>query len=117
MGATEEQMELVENSSMDHVSYILVLYSLAFIVFLFTNILIHIYDRHTDAPNGSTGSSSNSRIRLSRDRRVEEAHIGDAEEFELDGLSSDDEDDRLLKSGNGETSPSTVGGKIGRGHV
>jgi hypothetical protein len=109
MGATEEQMELVENSSMDHVSYTLVLFSLAFIVFLFANMLIHIYDQHTHASNDAAGSSSNGGIRLSRDRRVEEANIRAAEEFELDGLSSDDEDERLLKPGNGELSPSTVG--------
>ena len=107
MGATEEQMELVEASNMDHVSYILILYSLAFIVFLFANMLIHIYDRHSDS-DGSA-SSSNSRVRPSRDRQAEEANLRAAEEFELDGLSSDDEDDRLLKPINGETSPSTVG--------
>ncbi|KAK5995942.1 Protein YTP1 [Cladobotryum mycophilum] len=45
MGATEEQMHLVDSSAMDVISYILILYSLAFLVFLFTNMLIHLYDR------------------------------------------------------------------------
>ena len=46
MGATSEQMTFIDESSMDHVSYILVLLSVACIVFLFVNVLLHIYDRH-----------------------------------------------------------------------
>ncbi|EAS30495.3 uncharacterized protein CIMG_05974 [Coccidioides immitis RS] len=46
MGATEEQMELLSNAGIDHVSYILVLYSVACIMFLFINILLHIYGVH-----------------------------------------------------------------------
>ncbi|CAI4212886.1 unnamed protein product [Parascedosporium putredinis] len=73
MGATEEQMALVESSNMDHVAYILILFSMAALVFLFANICIYLWDR--------------------------DQHIDDAQEFELDGLVSDEEDDsaQLLK--------------------
>lgn len=36
MGATEEQMQLLSNAGVTHVSYILILYSVAFILFLCT---------------------------------------------------------------------------------
>jgi hypothetical protein len=100
MGATEEQMDLLAGSSMDAISYILILFSLAFLVFLFTNILIHLYGR-------ATGPAEK---RLTNAQSVEERQLRAAEEFELDGLMSDEEDDsaRLLKS-NGADSPSTVG--------
>jgi hypothetical protein len=34
MGATEEQMALLSNANVTHVSYILILYSVAFLLFL-----------------------------------------------------------------------------------
>lgn len=34
MGATEEQMQLLEDAGITHVSYILILFSIAFILFL-----------------------------------------------------------------------------------
>jgi hypothetical protein len=34
MGATEEQMQLMDRRSIDHVSYILILYSITFLMFL-----------------------------------------------------------------------------------
>ncbi|WEW56631.1 hypothetical protein PRK78_002079 [Emydomyces testavorans] len=64
MGATEEQMQLLSNAGIDHVSYILVLYSVACLMFLcqkpqpltkllvvlthsaVINILLHIYGIH-----------------------------------------------------------------------
>ena len=85
MGATNEQMELLASSTMDHVSYIPILYSLAFLMFLFASMLIHIYDR---------GSEPDDVVPDAR----EEAQLRDAEEFELDGLVSDDEDDGRRRS-------------------
>lgn len=87
MGATEEQMVLVANSPMDHVSYILILYSFAFLVFLFVHMLIALYERTlpTDgkvALNGSAPANGH-----------EARQLRDAEEFELEGLMSDDEDE------------------------
>ena len=34
MGATEEQMKLLDEAHVDHVSYLLILYSVAFLMFL-----------------------------------------------------------------------------------
>ena len=43
MGATEEQMSLLAGAGVTHVSYILILYSFAFILYLFVNVLLHLY--------------------------------------------------------------------------
>lgn len=99
MGATEEQMVLIADSTMDAVSYVLVLFSLAFLAFLFVNILVYIYDRNAAesaaaVPGGGGGGGR------------EDQWVRDAEEFELDGLVSDGEDngEALLKD---ERGPST----------
>lgn len=34
MGATEEQMQLLHDAGIDHVSYVLILYSVAFLLYL-----------------------------------------------------------------------------------
>lgn len=86
MGATEEQMALVHDSDMDAVSYILILFSLAFLVFLFINMLIHLYDRLAPGEGKAAGAYRGGR----------EGRLRDAEEFELDGLVSDDEDRLML---------------------
>ncbi|KAI1206334.1 uncharacterized protein F4807DRAFT_453515 [Annulohypoxylon truncatum] len=107
MGATEEQMALVASSGMDHVAYILILYSLAFIIFLFTNVLLGIYDRNSaptlaakDAANGRLGPRVNGNI-----------PVRDAQEFELEGLMSEDEEEgpKLHSDDSSLESPSTVG--------
>jgi hypothetical protein len=113
MGATEEQMALVANSSMDHVAYILILYSLAFLLFLFTHMLIHVYDRSADPP-APPKDLANGHIRANG-HAATERQLRDAEEFELEGLMSDDEDEGRRMLGNdrddeqGLGSPSTVG--------
>ena len=84
MGATEEQMLLVDQSSMDHVAYLLILFSVAFIVFLFAHMLIHLYDRNANPQVKSKDFDSHA---------AENGRVRDAEEFELDGLMSDDEAD------------------------
>lgn len=107
MGATDEQMELIDKSAMDHVAYILIIFSLAFLMFLFTHILIHIYDTKANpSPNiknyATTHANENGRAR-------------EAEEFELEGLTSDDEGEEsramLRRSEDGPSldSHSTVG--------
>lgn len=126
MGATEEQMQLVADSGIDHVAYVLILYSLAFLLFLFTNVLVHLYDRSVNGagtPKGMNGL--NGHVTSGSHRRgvssVDERRLRDVEEFELDGLMSDDEDEeqaqrrKLLKEREAEaeteglSSPSTVG--------
>ncbi|EQL33242.1 hypothetical protein BDFG_04685 [Blastomyces dermatitidis ATCC 26199] len=117
MGATEEQMELISNAGISHVAYVLVLYSIAFILFLFVNVLIHVYAVHawpeTAKYNGSRPSSRSRRLRghpptstphgngrmgpnghIRRQSQIQ--HIHDAEEFELEGLiggADKDQDD------------------------
>jgi hypothetical protein len=93
MSATEEQLSLVAGAGVDHASYVLVLYSIAFIMYLFVNLLIHLY---VTAPQSSiklpqqdeeTNGDDNYRAHLARDAR----RAKDAEEFELEGLISDAE--------------------------
>ncbi|KAK8017778.1 hypothetical protein PG993_014104 [Apiospora rasikravindrae] len=109
MAATEEQMQLVEDSSMDHVAYLLILYSMAFLIFLFSMMLISLYDQKAnpampkkDLGNGRLGPNMNGHV-----------PVRDAQEFELEGLMSDDEDaegNRLLRDDDMPLdSPSTVG--------
>lgn len=125
MGATEEQMKLVSESGIDHVAYVLILYSLAFLTFLFTNVLIHLWDRGVNRPamavKGINGHAPPPGRRVTS---MDERRLREAEEFELDGLMSDEEDEeqaqrrKLLKEGDsdrsegdaeGLSSPSTVG--------
>ncbi|KAK4065406.1 hypothetical protein Trihar35433_7526 [Trichoderma harzianum] len=105
MGATEQQMSLIDGSSMDVISYILILYSLAFLVFLFANMLIHLYDRLSNPPLDTKGFT-NGHTHLNG-RAVEDGQIRAAEEFELDGLSTDDEDDERqgMLAGEGSNVP------------
>ncbi|KAF3938688.1 hypothetical protein ABW19_dt0207926 [Dactylella cylindrospora] len=88
MGANEEQLYLLHDAGVDHVSYLLVLYSLAFLMYLFVQILIFIYSSNvkTEAPAAATRGGR-------RRPRLEpiETRSRDAEEFELEGLISDDE--------------------------
>ena len=55
MGATEEQMSFLSAANVTHVSYILILYSIAFLLYLFVNILLHIYATHTWPDDESNG--------------------------------------------------------------
>ncbi|KEF61082.1 uncharacterized protein A1O9_02647 [Exophiala aquamarina CBS 119918] len=131
MGATEEQMRLLSEADVTHVSYILILYSIAFLLYLFVNILLYVYASHAwpdDESNGvlSHSSSSHSRkmstatagpsalrkssratgnghitlpsatngsVRLPRHRPTDSQQVRDAEEFELEGLISEGEED------------------------
>ncbi|KAF2272293.1 uncharacterized protein EI97DRAFT_437048 [Westerdykella ornata] len=96
MGATEEQMKLLSDAHVTHVSYILLLYSIAFVLFLFVNMLVHLYAVHAfplgpvhkdaDAAGVEANGGLAGNGHLRGDRRVR-----DAEEFELEGLISEDE--------------------------
>jgi len=102
MGATEEQMQLISDAGITHVSYILVLYSFAFLIFLFTNMLIHLYAVNSVPPVPPKDDEQASRMpRMNgHTRATDSRQIRDAEEFELEGLMSDDEHPE---------SPSTLG--------
>ncbi|KAF8631965.1 hypothetical protein AX15_002101 [Amanita polypyramis BW_CC] len=43
MSATDEELENVHNRGMDHVTYVLIMYSIAFIFYFFINFLINLY--------------------------------------------------------------------------
>ncbi|KAL3488948.1 hypothetical protein BJX62DRAFT_252955 [Aspergillus germanicus] len=85
MGANAEQMALIDASSIDHVSYILILLSIACIVFLFANVLIHIYDRLANASAERNNDNDNSGDNFP-------GHV-EEEQFELRGLMSEDDYD------------------------
>lgn len=143
MGATEEQMHLLSDLEVTHVSYILILYSIAFLMYLFVNILLHIYavatwpdddsngilearaasgslppgqrglsiagapgqklmtGMHSRKPSaltyadsppvGMNGAPKFAQHRMPRHRATDSQQVRDAEEFELEGLMSDDE--------------------------
>lgn len=114
MGATAEQMELIDASSMDHVSYILVLLSVACIVFLFTNMLVHLYDR---LANGHAGKEGNHAQGYMDENSIESGLIRAAEDFELHGLVSDDEGEttRMLHTeGRGQSFESSSASTAGK---
>ncbi|GES66937.1 integral membrane protein [Aspergillus terreus] len=112
MGATEEQMQLLHQAEITHVSYILILYSIAFILFLFVNVLLHIYAVHA-WPESTKPSHARESLDAEPEQRpsrfmngharstAEAQHINDAEAFELQGLISDEEEDDNKASGAG----------------
>jgi hypothetical protein len=112
MGATEEQMAMLNEANVTHVSYILLLYSVAFILYLcklslstkrwlsnaqaVVNMLLHVYISATWPANEPVpfeqrrpraNGHANGHIQSERARQ----HVRDAEEFELEGLMSDGE--------------------------
>ncbi|SMR56763.1 unnamed protein product [Zymoseptoria tritici ST99CH_1E4] len=95
MGATEEQMASLAAAGVTHVSYILILYSVSFLLFLFVLMLLRLYSAYDDSPaavqikDEEVHSRPNGHVRLptAADRQAQ-----DAEEFELEGLMSDDDD-------------------------
>ncbi|KAI9881327.1 MAG: hypothetical protein M1830_003334 [Pleopsidium flavum] len=95
MGATEEQMALMSSANVTHVAYVLILYSLAFLLFLFVNVLLHIYAVYTwpatskkDPETPRANGHVNGHMRTPSERQVK-----DAEQFELAGLMSDGDEE------------------------
>lgn len=95
MGASEEQLAILAANHITHVSYVLTLYSVAFLLFIFVAMQLHIY-----ASSARPIDESNSRTIGFKDEVAVSGgmngHAGnrirDAEEFELEGLMSDDDD-------------------------
>ncbi|KAL8756560.1 MAG: hypothetical protein Q9199_002841 [Rusavskia elegans] len=92
MGATEEQMAMLSEAHVSHVSYILILYSVSFLLYLFLSMLLNLYASHTWPLTPAHPKHSD----LSNGAPIANGHLDrrmrDAEEFELEGLMSDDED-------------------------
>jgi hypothetical protein len=131
MGATEEQMQFLSDAGVTHVSYILLLYSISFLLFLFVNMLLHLYAVHAwpdDETNGrkearfhsrnasvafgsqrpgilkrysdteslianEINGSADGKVKMPRHRPTDSQQVRDAEEFELEGLITDGEDE------------------------
>jgi hypothetical protein len=117
MGATEEQMDLLTTYGIGHIGYILILYSFAFLLFLFVHLLISLYSSNsapTVPPKDVEGEDGPRRApRMNGHRYTESRQIRDAEEFELHGLISDQEGDEdaqeISNRRSGLESPSTLG--------
>jgi hypothetical protein len=105
MSATEEQMALLAAANVTHVSYILLLYSVSFLLFLFVCMLLHLYATHafpvtskTDTyfAAGEGGRPIGEGTVIAAGEMLRNGHAvriaRDAEEFELEGLISDDEE-------------------------
>lgn len=107
MGATEEQMELLASYNITHVSYILVLYSFAFLLFLLVNVLLHLYAVNAK-PSVPPKDLEHTVPRMNGHRTTDSRQVRDAEEFELDGLISDNDEDARERD-SGLESPSTLG--------
>lgn len=131
MGATEEQMHFLASGHVTHVSYILILYSIAFILFLcesasvpltclpqannhsVVNMLLHIYAVHAwpesaVSPTTAEGSqrAQPSSLPNGHARTLSESQrIQDAEAFELQGLISDEENEAETANGNHSLGP------------
>jgi hypothetical protein len=73
MGATEEQMKLLSEAHVTHVSYILILYSFAFLLFLFVNVLLHLYAVHAWPDSNSNGRRESRMLSRSMSRSVSAA--------------------------------------------
>lgn len=70
MGATEEQMEFLSAAGVTHVSYILILYSISFLLYLFVNIILYLYASHTWPDDESNGQNALARKTAGHSRNV-----------------------------------------------
>ncbi|KAI6013574.1 hypothetical protein EDC04DRAFT_2757905 [Pisolithus marmoratus] len=76
MSATDEELDAVHDTGMDHVTYILGMYSIAFLLYLFTQFLFHLYvttGQHANSihPAGEiVFSTSNGEIELTSPRNT-----------------------------------------------
>lgn len=101
MSATEEQVALLAAANVSHVSYILLIYSVSFLLFLFVCMLLNLYATHAFpvASKSETDAAGNGRRTEGESREEDGLRNGhaariarDAEEFELEGLMSDEEE-------------------------
>lgn len=92
LAATEEQMLLLSRADVSHVSYILILYSIAFLLFLFVCMLLHLYAAHAWPLEQKASRGSGANGVLTNGHPVDARRVRDAQEFELEGLMSDDEE-------------------------
>ena len=131
MGSTDEQMESLSKAGVTHVSSTLVISCISFVFFLFVSFLLHIYAQHAwpvsgafEAQRANTGSvvlrddptepgtSGQSRPSRSAGRLLHAAVLSQgAEEFELEGLISEDENSDRGIDGSSEPSEDSGTGR------
>ena len=97
MGATEEQMALLAGAHVTHVAYILLLFSISFLLFLFVAILLHLYASHVWPVDRNPVVLPKANGRANGHVRGDSQRLRDAEEFELEGLMSDDEGELVVQ--------------------
>lgn len=102
MGATEEQMALMSAANVTHVAYVLILYSVAFLLFLFVNVLLHIYAVYAWPMKTDPEASRINRHANGHARTPSQRLMRDAEEFELEGLMSDGTEEAKTPRANGK---------------
>ena len=86
-------MALLATAHVTHVSYILLLFSISFLLFLFVNILLHMYASYVWPVDRNPVVLPKVNGRANGHMRGDSQRLRDAEEFELEGLMSDDEED------------------------
>ena len=91
MGATEEQMAMLATANVTHVSYILLLFSVSFLLFLFVAVLLNVYASYVWPIDRNPINLPKTNGRANGHVRGDSQRLRDAEEFELEGLMSDDE--------------------------
>ena len=101
MSAQEEQMAMAATLHVSHVSFILIIYSFAFLMYLFVVVLCNLYVFYTwpassvkklALTNGNGHVLGSGGHAVGGVRRSRDGGIRGAEEFELEGLMSEDED-------------------------
>ncbi|KZT57347.1 membrane protein [Calocera cornea HHB12733] len=96
MSATDEELQWADSLGVDHVTYSLILFSAAFIIFLHVLLLIHIY-----MYAGQSGDLvKEGGVKLENGHGVNgytPVHVADAEVFELGGLDEEDAEELPTK--------------------
>lgn len=123
MGATEEQMQMLSDAGVTHVAYILILYSISFLLFLCKSstpgispprlrtdliqvvlMLLHLYSATASNIKGKAAvklGDEEGRRPLNGHARVPniaDRQAADAQEFELEGLMSDEDEESAKPS-------------------
>jgi hypothetical protein len=108
MGANEEQIQLLVSAKIDHVSYSLIIYSIAFVVYFCISLsyvliavvlyLIRLYTvtgrnaSDSGIPKYPNGNLTNGHTRMTS---MEQRRARDVEEFELGALLDEEDDDAV----------------------
>lgn len=99
-------MAMLATAHVSHVSYVLILYSLSFLLFFYVSQLLHLYCAWAFPiiePKTIEGVTAEG-----RENGYADGRIRDAEEFELEGLISEDDEEIVDKSDGREERDRTV---------